>query len=170
MWRKPGWHSWDCICGRWSWCGHGCSKCVAWPWLRCRNATDDRSTCSCTRRDCSTSPGVLGKTDLVTRMSWGEFKMAPAKRSKRCDMSTSKFTTIDAFFVNLNKSSVPGIVPEQSESASFATLVEIHNVDAPAACNRDATVLSPNTGTLQWPSVIAVDFEIKSDSGSDSHT
>ena len=96
--------------------------------------------------------------------------MAPAKRSKRCDMSTSKFTTIDAFFVNLNKSSVPGIVPEQSESASFATLVEIHNVDVPAACNRDATVLSPNAGTLQWPSVIAVDFEIKSDSGSDSHT
>ena len=43
--------------------------------------------------------------------------------------------TIDAFFVNVNKSSVPTIVPEQSESASFVTLVEIHNVDVPAASN-----------------------------------
>ena len=71
-------------------------------------------------------------------MSWGEFKMAPAKRVKRCDMSTSKFTTIDAFFVNVNKNSFPAIVPEQSESASFVTLVEIHNVDLPAASNRYA--------------------------------
>ena len=50
---------------------------------------------------------------------------------KRYHMSTSKFTTIDAFFVNVNKSSVPAIVHEQSESASFVTLVEIHNVDVP---------------------------------------
>ena len=33
----------------------------------------------------------------------------------------------------MNKSSVPAIIPEQSESASFVTLVEIHNVDVPAA-------------------------------------
>ena len=58
-------------------------------------------------------------------------------------MSLSKFTTIDAFFVNINKISVSAIVLEQSESASFATLVKIHNVDVPAASNRDATVLSP---------------------------
>ena len=49
------------------------------------------------------------------------------------DMSTSKFTTIDAFFVNVNKSSVPAVVPEQSEavvpSTSFVTVAEIHNVD-----------------------------------------
>ena len=65
----------------------------------------------------------------MTRMSWGKFKMAPAKRVKRCDMSTSEFTTIDAFFVNVNKSSFPEIVHKQSESASFVTLVEIHNVE-----------------------------------------
>ena len=82
--------------------------------------------------------------------------MAPAKRVNRCDMSMSKFTTIDAFFVNVYKSSVHVIVPEQSESASFVTLVEIHNVDVPTASNRDATVLSPTTGTPQWPSAIAV--------------
>ena len=70
----------------------------------------------------------------------------------------------------MNKSSFSAIVPEQSESASFVTLVEIHNVDVPAASNRDATVLSPTAATLQWPSVIAIDFEIESDSGSDSHT
>ena len=85
-------------------------------------------------------------------------------------MSTSKYTTVDAFFVNVNKRSVPTIVPEQSESASFVTLVEIHNVDVPAASNQDATVLSPNAGTLRWLSVIVVDFEIESDLGSDSHT
>ena len=68
--------------------------------------------------------------------------------------------TIDAFFVNVNKNSVPTIVPEQSKSASFVTLVEIHNVDVPAASNQDVTVLSPTTGNLQWPSAIAVDFEI----------
>ena len=45
------------------------------------------------------------------------------------------------------------IVPEQSESASFATLVEIHNVDVRAASNHVATVLSPTTGTLQWHSL-----------------
>ena len=70
----------------------------------------------------------------------------------------------------MNKSSFPEIVPEQSESASFVTLVEIHNVDVPVASSRDATVLSPTAGTLQWPSTIVVDFEIESDSGSDSHT
>ena len=64
-------------------------------------------------------------------------------------MTMTKFTTIDAFFVNVNKSSVPEIVPEQSESASFVTLVEIHNVDLRAASNRDATVLSRTAGTLQ---------------------
>ena len=32
-------------------------------------------------------------------------------------------------FVNVNKSSVSTIVPEQSVSASLVTLVEIHNVD-----------------------------------------
>ena len=79
-------------------------------------------------------------------MSWGKFKMAPAKRVKRCDMSTSKFTIIDAFFINVNKSSFPETVLEQSKSASFATLVEIHNVDVPAASKRDATVLSPTAG------------------------
>ena len=88
---------------------------------------------------------------------------------KSCEMSTSKFTTIGAFFVKVNKSSVPAIVHEQSESASFVTLVEIHNVDVPAASNRDATLLSPTAGTLQWPRAIAVDFEIESDSGFDSH-
>ena len=50
-------------------------------------------------------------------------------------MSTSEFTTVDAFFVNFNKSSVPTIFPDQSESASFVTLVEIHNVDVPATSN-----------------------------------
>ena len=60
----------------------------------------------------------------------------------------SKFTTIDAFFVNVNKSSISAIAPEQSESASFVALVEIHNVDVPAASNRDATVLLPTAGTL----------------------
>ena len=84
-------------------------------------------------------------------------------------MSASKFTTVDVFFVNVNKSSVPTIVPEQSESAFFVTLVEIHNVDVPVASNQDA-VLSPTAGTTQWPSAIVVDFEIESDSGSDSHT
>ena len=82
--------------------------------------------------------------------------MAPAKRVKRCDMSTTKFTTINAFFVNVNKSSVPAIVPEQSKSASFVTLVEIHNVDVPAASNQDATVLSLTASTLQWPNAILV--------------
>ena len=62
-------------------------------------------------------------------MSWGKFKMAPAKRVKRCDMSTSEFTTIDTFFVNVNKSSFAEIVHKQSESASFVKLVEIHNVE-----------------------------------------
>ena len=85
-------------------------------------------------------------------------------------MSTSKFTTIVAFFVNVNKSSVTATVPEQSESASFVTLVDIHNVDAPATSNRDATVLSPTPGTLQWPSAIAVDFAIESDSDSNLRT
>ena len=61
--------------------------------------------------------------------------MAPAKRVKICDMSTSKFTIIDVFFVNVNKSSYPVNVHEQSESASFVTLVEIHNVDVPATSN-----------------------------------
>ena len=64
--------------------------------------------------------------------------MAPALRVKRCDMSTSKFTTINAFFVNVNKSRFSAIDHEQSESASFVTLVEIHNIDVPAANNRDA--------------------------------
>ena len=53
--------------------------------------------------------------------------------------------------VNVNKSSFPEIVHKQSESASFVTLVEIHNVDVPVASSRDATVLSPTAGTLQWP-------------------
>ena len=105
---------------------------------------------------------------MILRLSlfilWGELKMEFTKRVKRCDLSKSKFTTIDDFFVNMNKSSVPAIVPEQSESASFVTLVDIHNVDVPAASNRDATVLSPTAGTLQWPRAIAVDFEIESDS------
>ena len=57
-------------------------------------------------------------------------------------MSTSLFMTVNAFFINVNKSIVPAIVPEQSESASFVTLVEIHNVDVAAASNQDATVLS----------------------------
>ena len=82
----------------------------------------------------------------------------------------STFTTIDAFFVNVNKSSVPAIVHGQSESASFVTLVEIHNVDVLADSNRDATVLLPTAGTQQWPSTITVNFEIESDSGSNSHT
>ena len=62
---------------------------------------------------------------------------------KKTIVCTSKFTTIDAFFVNVNKSSFPEIVPEQSKSAYFVTLVEIHNVDVPAASNQDATVLLP---------------------------
>ena len=68
--------------------------------------------------------------------------MAPTMRVKRCNMSTSKFTTIDAFFVNVNK-----IVHEQSESASFVTLVEIHNVDVPAPA--DCIVAH------RWHSVVA---------------
>ena len=103
-------------------------------------------------------------------MSWGKFKMTPAKRVKRCDMSTSEFTTIDAFFVNVNKSSFPETVHKQSESASFVTLVEVHNVDVAVASSRDATVLQPTAGTLQWPSAIAINFEIESDSCSDSLT
>ena len=99
-------------------------------------------------------------------MSWGKFKMAPAKRVKRCDMSTSEFMTIDAFFINVNKSSFPEIVHKQSKSASFVTLVEIHiyiyNVDVPVASSRDTTVFSPTAGTLQWPSAIVVNFEIES--------
>ena len=85
-------------------------------------------------------------------------------------LSTSRFTTIDAFFVNMNKSHFPENVHEQSESASVVTLVEIHNVDVPAASSGDATVLSPTAGTLQWPSEIVVNFEIESESRSDSHT
>ena len=96
--------------------------------------------------------------------------MTLAKRVKICDNVNVKVHDSDAFFVNVNKSSVPTIVPEQSESASFLTLVEIHNVDEPATSNRDATVLSSTAGTPQWPSAIAVDFEIESDSGSDSYT
>ena len=61
------------------------------------------------------------------------------------------------------------IVPEQSKSASFVTLVEIHNVDVSVASNRNATVLSPTAGTPQWSSAIVVDFEIEFGSGSDSH-
>ena len=75
--------------------------------------------------------------------------------SPGCRGASSKwhqFTTIDAFFVNVNKSSFPEIVPEQSESASFVTLVEIHNVDVPVASSRDAT--------LQWPSAIAVNSSL----------
>ena len=75
-------------------------------------------------------------------------------------MSTSQFTIVHAFFVNVNKSSVPTIVPEQSKSGSFVNLVEIHNVDVPAASNRDTTVLSSTAGNPQWPSAITVDFEI----------
>ena len=56
-------------------------------------------------------------------------------------MSTSKFTTIYAFFVNVNESSIPAIVPEQSKSAYFITLMEIHNFDVPAASNRGTIVL-----------------------------
>ena len=74
----------------------------------------------------------LKKNNPVTRMSWGEFKMTPAKRVKRCN----EFTTVDAFFINVNKSSVPVIAPEQSESAYFVTLVEIHNVDVPATSSQ----------------------------------
>ena len=103
-------------------------------------------------------------------MSWGKFKMAFAKRVKRCDMSTSALTTINAVFVNVNKSSYPEIVHKQSESASFVMLVDIHNVDVSVASSRYTTVLSPTAGTLQWPSAIAVNFEIESDSCSDSHT
>ena len=80
-------------------------------------------------------------------------------------MSTSKFMKMYAFFVNVNKSSFPEIVHEQSKSASF-----VDNVDVPAASSRDATVLSPTASTLQWPCAIAVNFEIESDSCSDSHT
>ena len=70
----------------------------------------------------------------------------------------------------MNKSSISAIVPELSESVSFVTLVEIHNVDVPATSNQNATVLAPTAGTLRWPSAIAVDFEIESDLGSDSHS
>ena len=43
-------------------------------------------------------------------------------------------------------------------------------MDVPAASNQDATVLPPTAGTLQWPSTITVNFEMESDSSSDSHT
>ena len=62
----------------------------------------------------------------------------------------------------MNKSRVPAIVPEQSESASFVTLVEIHNVDVTAASNRYGSVLSPTVGTQQWPSAIVADVDIQS--------
>ena len=61
-----------------------------------------------------------------------------ANVSEKTRYVTVKVYDNHAFFVNANKSSVPVIVPEQSESASFVTLVEIHNVDVPAASNREA--------------------------------
>ena len=66
-------------------------------------------------------------------------------------MLTSKFATVNALFVNVNKRCVPMIVPEQSKSASFVTLVEIRDVDVPTA-----TVLLPIAGIPQWPSAIVV--------------
>ena len=80
-----------------------------------------------------------------------------------CQTSVAKLKNFFFSLVIVNKSCVPAIVPE------FVTLVEIHNVDVLAASNRNATVLSPTAGTLQWPSAIAVDFEIESNSGSNSH-
>ena len=57
--------------------------------------------------------------------------MAPAKREKRFDVSTSKFTKINVFFTTENKSSVPATVLEQSKtvvpSTSFVLVAEIHN-------------------------------------------
>ena len=69
----------------------------------------------------------------MTRMSWGEFKMAPASEKMR--YINVKVHDNRCLFRKVNKSSVPAIVPEQSESASFVTLVEIHNVDVPAAAD-----------------------------------
>ena len=63
---------------------------------------------------------------------------------KICDMSTSRFTTITAFIVNMNKSSVPVTILEQSETAMPSTSF----VDVLGLGNRDATVLSPTAGTL----------------------
>ena len=53
----------------------------------------------------------------------------------------------------MNKSSFLAIVHEQSESASFVTLVEIHNVDVPAAAycivaHRWHSVAKRNRGKL----------------------
>ena len=96
--------------------------------------------------------------------------LSTAKQVKICDMSTSEFTTINAFFVNVNESSFPETVHKQSESASFVKLVEIHNVDVPVASSRYATVLSPTAGTRQWSSAIAINFETEFDSCSDSLT
>ena len=90
----------------------------------------------------------------VSRMSCGEFKMAPAKRELviRCDISTLKFTTINASFKNTNKSSVPANVLEQFEAAvsstSFVTVDEIYSGDVSSHSNQNATVLSPIANSL----------------------
>ena len=67
-------------------------------------------------------------------------------------MSMSKFMTINAFFVKVNKSSVLAIVPEQFKAevpyTSFVTVAEIYNVDVPGPSNQDAIVLLATAGTL----------------------
>ena len=76
---------------------------------------------------CLSSGALIGKNNPVTRMSWSEFKMPPAKRErvKRCNMSKS--ITIDAFFAS--KNGVLAIVPAQSEAAvpstSFVTVMSM---------------------------------------------
>ena len=103
-------------------------------------------------------------------MAWGEFKTTSANRVKICDNVNIKVHDSRCLFVNVNKCSVPTIVPEQLESASIVTLVEINSVDVPATSNQNTTVLAPTTGTSQGPNVIVVDLKIASDSGSNSHT
>ena len=82
----------------------------------------------------SLCPNVVGRVKNGTCQARFFYKKMPYVNVKVHDNQ--------CFFVNVNKrSGVPAIVSEQSESASFVMLVEIYNVDMPAASNRDATVL-----------------------------
>ena len=69
--------------------------------------------------------------DIVGRVQNGTCQ----ERSEKMQYVNSIVHDNRCLFVNVNKSSVPAIVPEQSESASFVTFVVIHNVDMPATIN-----------------------------------
>ena len=115
---------------------------------------------------CLSISALMRRNIPVTQMSWGEFKMAPAKqeRVKRCDISTSTFTTIDAFFLKCEHEHRSGECSRQRclphpllrlmRSTMLTCLAIITNLI-------DATVLSPIANSSQWPSVIAADFDVK---------